>query len=77
MIEENLLNQEQFRKVFNYLKEMANHLTIADITQINEKVNKYFLKLTKVEKNIYCTKKNKEKIKKSKEKFSKNKEIFF
>lgn len=46
IIEENLLNQEQFRKVFNYLKEMANHLTIADITQINEseKGNKDFLK---------------------------------
>lgn len=45
-IEENLLNKEQFRKVFNYLKEMANHLTIADITQISEteKGNKDFLK---------------------------------
>ena len=43
IIEENLLNQEQFRKVFNYLKEMANHLTIDDITQINDK-NKDFLK---------------------------------
>ncbi len=44
-IEENLLNREQVRGIFNYLKEMANHLTISDITQINEneKTNTDFL----------------------------------
>lgn len=45
-IEENLLNQIQFRNVFDYFKEMANHLTINDITQNKEKEmnNKDFLK---------------------------------
>ncbi len=36
IIEENLLNQEPFRNLFNYLKEMAEHLTIEDITKNSE-----------------------------------------
>lgn len=46
IIEENLLSQELFKNVFNYLKEMANNLTIEDITQKmeSEKTNKDFLK---------------------------------
>lgn len=45
-IEENLLNQELFRNVFNYFREMANHITISDITQNQEKEidNNDFLK---------------------------------
>jgi len=43
--EENLLKEEQFRKVFDYLKEMANYLTISDIVQTNEcEKDKCFLK---------------------------------
>lgn len=45
-IEQNLLNQELFRNVFNYFREMANHITISDITQNQEKEidNDNFLK---------------------------------
>lgn len=45
-IEENLLSLEKIKNVFNYFKEMANHLTIADITQNSEKEieNENFLK---------------------------------
>jgi len=45
-IEQNLLNQELFRNVFNYIREMANHITISDITQNQEKEidNDNFLK---------------------------------
>lgn len=50
-INEDLLKQEDFQKFLNYLKEMASHLTIADITQ-NEQEDKNNKFLSNIYKKI-------------------------